>query len=151
MVIKHCNVVCFCCDISSKHCFDCETSQRSQKEVLSKIYFNIFESNHTAFIRAHSGQNNQDIDDDNLGCAPMIWNIDMKMTIILIGISIAFILLTIPHRILVVYSTINNYRIAELPVAITRQFCHINFSCNSIFYFFLSSECREELKTTCNC
>ena len=92
------------------------------------------------------------MEDDNPGCAPPILRtIDLKMTIVLIGISIAFILLTIPHRFLVVNATLNNLRIEELPVAITRQFCHINFSCNSIFYFFLASECREELRKTCAC
>ena len=104
------------------------------------------------FRRSNSDQSHLNMEDDNPGCAPPILRtIDLKMTIVLIGISIAFILLTIPHRFLVVNATLNNLRIEELPVAITRQFCHINFSCNSIFYFFLASECREELRKTCSC
>ena len=93
--------------------------------------------------------------DDNTetGCMPRILmpKIDIKMTFVLIGISLAFIVLTIPHRILVVYATLKEMTIAELEVAVTRQFCHINFACNSIFYFFLASECRHELKKTCCC
>ena len=54
-------------------------------------------------------------------------------------------------RILVVYACLKGIRIAELAVAMTRQFCHINFACNSVFYFFLASECRVELKKTCCC
>ena len=103
------------------------------------------------FRRSNSDQSKLHDEDENPGCAPILRTIDLKMTIVLIGISIAFILLTIPHRFLVVYATLKDMRIEELPVAITRQFCHINFSCNSIFYFFLASECREELKKTCPC
>ena len=103
------------------------------------------------FRRSNSDQSKLHDEDENPGCAPILRTIDLKMTIVLIGISIPFILLTIPHRFLVVYATLKDMRIEELPVAITRQFCHINFSCNSIFYFFLASECREELKKTCPC
>ena len=93
----------------------------------------------------------QEADDENLGCAPMLKTIDLKMTLVLIGISLAFVLLTIPHRILELYAATNDVTIGELPTAITSQFCHINFSSNSIFYFFLASDCRQELKKTCNC
>ena len=93
----------------------------------------------------------QEANDENLGCAPMLKTIDLKMTLVLIGISLAFVLLTIPHRILEIYAAVNDYTIGELATAITSQFCHINFSSNSIFYFFLASDCRQELKKTCPC
>jgi hypothetical protein len=35
--------------------------------------------------------------------------------------------------------------IPELFVAFTWNICHINFAINSLFYFFVSQECREEL------
>ena len=106
------------------------------------------------------------------GCMPRVQmpKFDMKMTFVLIGISFAFIVLTIPHRcvniyydllifannpfmcrFLVVNASIRGITISELAVAITNQVCKVNFACNSLFYFFLASECRLELKKTCCC
>ena len=89
----------------------------------------------------------QDYEDEQFGCAPML---DLRMTFVLILISCAFVLLTIP-RLIIAYRA---YRalpsdptgIDELVNSITYHIFHVNFSCNSIFYFFLASDCRKELK-----
>lgn len=71
---------------------------------------------------------------------------DYKMTAILLGISFAFLFFTIPNRILVVAILLLDVHIPDLFLAITWNFCHINFAINSLFYFFVHKESRKGLK-----
>ena len=87
------------------------------------------------------------------------------MTFILLGISFAFLLFTIPNRLMtflwtqfiidfisptfccrIVVVIIMNVNIPDVFIALTRNLCHVNFAINSIFYFYVSEECREELR-----
>ena len=88
-----------------------------------------------------------DDDTEQVGCTPML---DLRMTFVLILISSAFVLLTIP-RTIIAYRAYRDLPtdptgIDGLVNSITYHIFHVNFSCNSIFYFFLASDCRKELK-----
>ena len=94
----------------------------------------------------------QYLNDDNeqtIGCTTMLKTHEMKMTMALTGISCSFVCLTTPKMILEIleYLEYKNGIIVDFWNAFTFHLCQVHYACNAIFYFFLATDCRKELKS----
>ena len=89
----------------------------------------------------------------HIGCLPTLKLADFRITLVSIGISLFFIIAILPITLflfLVSFSEVfPNFpfdKQSELIYLVCYNIAFLNFSANSMFYFFISPECRQELK-----
>ena len=89
----------------------------------------------------------------HIGCLPTLKLADFRITLVSIGISLFFIIAILPITLflfLVSFSEVfPNFpfdKQSELIYVVCFYIGFLYFSANSMFYFFISPECRQELK-----
>ena len=89
----------------------------------------------------------------NGSCLPTLKLADFRITLVSIGISLFFIVATLPIAIFVFLLSFSEFfpefpydDNSELIYVICVNICCVYCSFNSIFYSFISSDCRKELK-----
>ena len=87
-------------------------------------------------------------DSEIVGCPSVLKTFDLRMTIVLIGISWSF--LCLPTSQMVVNILYNYFQFfsscKDFVYSLTFHLSQLHFASNSFFYFFLASDCRKELK-----